>query len=173
MEFGIQRFDNNSLRYYEVNGLNKWEVRTMRLVPYFRRNEFPVTNRLFEDFFEDFPLVSFPETGDRWNPAVDILEKDGNLVLRAELPGMTEKQIDLKVEGDTLILRGERKMESEDKKESYHRVERYYGSFTRRFRLPDTVDPDKISADYKNGILTVTLPHKPEVKPREIPVTIN
>lgn len=145
----------------------------MRLVPYFRRNEFPVANRLFEDFFEDFPLLSFPETGSRWNPAVDILEKDGNLVLRAELPGMTEKQIELKVEGDTLVLKGERIMDSADKKESYHRIESFCGSFTRAFRLPETVDTDRIRADYKNGILTVTLPQKPEVKPREIPVTVN
>jgi HSP20 family protein len=145
----------------------------MRLVPYFRRNELPVTNRLFEGFFEDFPCFSYPETNNQWNPAVDILEKDGNLVLRAELPGMTEKQIELKVEGDTLILKGERKMDSEDKKENYHRVESYHGSFTRSFRLPDSVDLDKISADYKNGVLTVTLPQKPEVKPREIPVSVN
>ena len=145
----------------------------MRLIPYFRRNEFPVTNRLFEDFFEDFPIFSHPETTDQWNPAVDILEKDGKVILRAELPGMTEKQIEVKVEGDTLILKGERKMESEDKKENYHRIESTYGSFTRSFRIPETLDTDKISAEYKNGILTVTIPRKPEVKPREIAVSIN
>jgi HSP20 family protein len=145
----------------------------MRLVPYFRRNELPTANRLFEGFFEDLPFFSYREDGSQWNPAVDILEKDGNLVLRAELPGMTEKQIDLKVEGDTLILKGERKMESEDKKENYHRIESFHGSFTRTFRLPETVDTHKISADYKDGILTVTLPQKPEVKPREIPVSVH
>jgi HSP20 family protein len=145
----------------------------MRLVPYFRRNESPVANRLFEDFFEDLPFFSYREDRSHWNPAVDILEKDGNLVLRAELPGMTEKQIELKVEGDALILKGERKMESEDKKENYHRIESYHGSFTRTFRLPETVDTHKISADYKDGILTVTLPQKPEVKPREIPVSVH
>jgi HSP20 family protein len=145
----------------------------MRLVPYIRRNELPTIDRFFEDLFEDFPLSSFPETRGRWNPAVDILEKDGNLVLRAEIPGVTEKQIELKIEGDTLILKGERKMDSDDKKENYHRIESFYGSFTRTFRLPETVDPDKISADYKDGILTVTIPHKPEVKPRSITVSIN
>jgi HSP20 family protein len=170
----FRTFDNNALRYYVVNGLNKaGGKKKMRLIPYFRSNEVPATNRLFEEFFEDFPLFSYPETRNQWNPAVDILEKDGNLVLRAELPGMTEKQIELKVEGDTLILKGERKMDFEDKKESYRRVESCYGSFTRSFRLPDTVDLDKISADCKNGVLTVTLPHKPEVKPREIPVSVN
>ncbi len=143
----------------------------MRLIPYVRRQEYPAT-RLFEEFFNDFPFNSAPETRESWIPSVDILEKDGNLILRAELPGMTEKQIDLKLEGDTLILSGERKMENEDKKGNYHRIERVYGSFTRSFRLPDTVDSEKISAEYKNGVLTVTIPQKPEVKPREIPVTV-
>ena len=85
---------------------------------------------------------------------------------------MTEKQIDLKLEGNTLTLKGERKMENEDKKSNYHRVESFYGTFTRSFRLPDTVDYEKISAEYKNGVLTVTLPQKPEVRPREIPVSV-
>ncbi len=144
----------------------------MKLVPYLRRNEFPVANRLFEGFLR-LSLLLLSGRPETWNPSVDILEKDGNLVLRAELPGMTEKQIDLKLEGDTLILKGERKMESEDKKKNYHRVESFYGSFTRTFRLPETVDTDKINAEYKNGMLTVTLPQKPEVKPREIPVSVH
>jgi HSP20 family protein len=146
----------------------------MRLVPYIRRTETPIVSRLFEDFFNDFPLTgSLADTRENWNPAVDILEKDGNLILRAELPGMTEKQIELKLEGNSLTLKGERKMDAEDQKNNYHRVESFYGSFLRTFRLPDTVDMDKISADYKNGVLTVTLPQKPEVRPREIPVSIN
>ena len=146
----------------------------MRLVPYVRRNELPIASRLFEEFFSDFPFTSsLPDFRDTWNPAVDILEKDGNLILRAELPGMTEKQIELKLEGNTLTLKGERKTEADDKKNNYHRVESFYGSFMRTFRLPDTVDMDKISADYKNGVLTITLPQKPEVKPREIPVSVN
>jgi len=129
---------------------------------------------MFEEFFNDFPFNnSSPETRESWSPSVDILEKDGNLILRAELPGMNEKQIELKLEGNTLTLKGERKLENEDKKNSYHRVESFYGSFMRSFRLPDTVDMGKISADYKNGILTVTMPQKPEVKPREIPVSVN
>jgi HSP20 family protein len=145
----------------------------MRLVPYFRRSEAPVANRWFEEFFSDFPFNgSLMESRESWMPSVDILEKDGNLILRAELPGMTEKDIDLKIEGDTLTLKGERKMENEDKKSNYHRVESFYGSFSRSFRLPDTVDYEKIDAKYKNGVLTVTLPQIPEVKPREIPVSV-
>jgi HSP20 family protein len=130
-------------------------------------------SRLFEDFFNEFPFSSsFSEGRENWTPSVDILEKDGNLILRAELPGVSEKQIELKLEGNTLTLKGERKMEMEDDKTNYHRVESFYGSFARSFRLPDTVDSEKISADYKNGVLTITIPQRPEVRPREIPVSI-
>ena len=145
----------------------------MRLVPYIRRSEVPTVSRLFEDFFNDFPFSnSIPENRENWMPSVDILEKDGNLILRAELPGMSEKQIDLKLEGNTLTLKGERRMEKEDDKTNYHRVESFYGSFTRSFRLPDTVNSEKISADFKNGVLTITIPQRPEVRPREIPVSV-
>jgi HSP20 family protein len=145
----------------------------MFLIPYVRRSEVPAVSRLFDEFFNDFPFTSSLADGkENWIPSVDILEKEGNIVLRAELPGMNEKEIELKVEGDTLILKGERKMESEDKKSDYHRIERSYGSFTRSFRLPDTVDSEKIDADYKTGVLTITIPKKPEVKPREIPVKV-
>jgi len=146
----------------------------MRLIPYIRRSEAPISTRLFEEFFNDFPFnSSSPSTRESWSPAVDILEKEGDLVLRAELPGMTEKQIELKLEGNTLTLKGERKLENEEKKNNYHRVESYYGSFMRAFRLPDTVDMEKISAEYKNGVLVITMPQKPEVKPREIQVSVN
>ena len=145
----------------------------MTLVPYIRRSEHPLTTRLFEEFFDDFPFSSVPETKENWIPSVDILEQDGNLILRAALPGMTEKQIELKLEGNTLTLKGERKMENEDKRNNYHRIESFYGSFTRSFRIPDTVDAEKISAEYKNGVLTITIPQKPEVRPREIPVSVH
>jgi HSP20 family protein len=146
----------------------------MKLVPFFGRSEVPTTTRLFEDFFNDFPFSgSMLESRERWVPSVDIMEKDGNLILRAELPGLDEKDIELKLEGNTLTFKGERKMENEDKKGTYHRVESFYGSFMRSFRLPDTVDPEKINAEYKNGILTVTIPQKPDVRPREIPVSVH
>ena len=146
----------------------------MKLVPFLRSTELPTTTRLFEEFFNDFPFFgSSLEGRENWTPSVDIMEKDGNLILRAELPGLTEKEIELKIEGNILTLKGERKMENEDDKGTYHRVESYYGSFTRSFRLPDTVDHEKINAEYKNGILKVTMPQKPEVKPREIPVSVH
>jgi len=150
----------------------------MRLLPVLRRNEpnlwpersiFP---GVFEDLFNDAVQASTLETRS-WSPAVDILEKDGNLVLRAELPGMNEKDIDLKLEGNVLTLKGERKFEDEQNRNNYHRVERFYGTFSRSFTLPETVDRDKIKADYKNGVLTVTIPQRPEVRPREIPVSVN
>ena len=149
----------------------------MRLVPY-RKSEtpsrvFPEVSRLFEDFFNDLPWMATMPRTEGWVPAVDILEKDGNLVLRAELPGMNEKDIDVKLEGNVLTLKGERKLDTEEKKHNYHRVESFYGAFTRSFTLPDTVDTDKIKADYKNGILTVSIPQRPEVRPREIPVSVN
>jgi len=149
----------------------------IRLVPYrrsespARQNEsriFPEISRFFDDFFNDFPMQS----RENWMPAVDILEKDGEMTLRCEIPGVSEKDIDLKLEGNVLTLKGEKKLEHEDNRDNYHRVESYYGTFSRSFTLPDTVDTDKIKADYKNGILTVTIPHKPEVRPREIPVTV-
>lgn len=149
----------------------------MRLVPYVRRSEIPSRvwpdmTRFFEDFFNDFPHVAHWQTRENWIPAVDILEKDGNLILRAELPGINEKEIELKLEGNVLTLKGERKLDKGEDNGSYHRIESYHGSFSRSFTLPDTVDPEKIKAEYKDGVLTVTLPQKPEVRPRQIPVSL-
>jgi HSP20 family protein len=150
----------------------------MRLIPYVRRFEapariWPETSTLFERFFSDPFFSPFTRPSEGWVPPVDILEKDGNLVLRAEVPGVNEKDIDLKLEGNVLTLKGEKKQEHEEEHDNYHRMESFYGSFTRSFTLPDTVDCDHIKADYKNGILTVTIPQKPEVRPREIPVSSN
>ncbi len=150
----------------------------MRLVPYVRRSElparlFPEATRFFESFFNDYPIGdSHLQSRDNWTPSVDILEKDGNLILRAQLPGIEEKDIELKLEGNMLTLKGEKKMNKDEKGEDYHRLESYYGSFTRSFTLPETVDRDKIKAEYKNGVLSVTIPQKPEVRPREIPVSV-
>ena len=151
----------------------------MRLIPYIRRSEapariWPETSSLFDEFFNDLPFVrTASRNGDHWLPAVDVLEKDGNLMLRAEIPGMSEKEIELKLEGNVLTLKGEKKLENEEERNNYHRMESYYGSFTRSFTLPESVDRDRIKADYKNGVLTVTIPQKPEVRPREIPVGTN
>ena len=149
----------------------------MRLVPYVRREVGPRLDpsRVFEEFLDDFfaPTLSAAPSSRTWMPAVDILEKEGDLILRAELPGLEEKDIDLKLEGNVLTLKGERNFENRDNRDNYHRIESYYGLFSRSFTLPDSVDRDKVSADYRNGILTVKIPQRPEVKPREIPIGLH
>jgi len=129
----------------------------------------PETFSLFDKVFTG-PFFSGATT-EKWLPPVDVIEKGGDLILRVEIPGIDEKDIDLKLEGNILTLKGEKKLEDRKDKDSYHRLESYYGSFTRSFTLPDSVDRDAIKADFKNGILTITVPQRPEVKPREIPVT--
>jgi HSP20 family protein len=96
-------------------------------------------------------------------PSVDVLEKNGNLIFKVELPGMDEKDIQLQVEGNMLTIKGERKLENEEDRKNYHRMESFYGSFARSFTLPDTVNLEKVKAKYKNGILEITVPQRPEV----------
>jgi HSP20 family protein len=128
--------------------------------------------RMFEDFFNDWVYRSAGPQAEGFKPAVDILEKDGNLILCVELAGVDEKDIDLKLEASVLTIKGERRPEPESDKCTWHQVESSYGAFSRSFSLPDTVDTEKISANFKNGVLVVSLPQKPEVKPRSIKVTI-
>jgi len=107
-----------------------------------------------------------------WMPNVDIFEDEEGLSLRFELAGIESKDVDIRFENGVLTLRGERKMEHEDKRNNYHRVEVSYGTFTRSFSLPATIDAEKIKAESKNGVLTVFLPKKPEAKPRSIQVKV-
>jgi HSP20 family protein len=125
---------------------------------------------VFEDLFNDWAIRSSSTGGDNWRPAVDILEKNGDLVLRAEVPGIDEKAIDLKLEGKVLTIKGEKMPEPEVNGFTYHRSESYYGTFTRSFTLPDSADSDRIKADFKNGILTITIPQKAEAKVRSIAI---
>lgn len=127
-------------------------------------------NRLFEDLvsaprFEDSEIIQ-----STWSPAVDIYETENELVLTAELPGVDEKDVEIKIEDNTLTLKGERKFEKETKEENYHRIERAYGSFFRSFSLPNYIDQEKISAEFENGLLKVHMPKKPEVKPRKVKI---
>lgn len=105
-----------------------------------------------------------------WNPSVDIYENKDQIVLEAELPGMNREDFDVTIENNVITVRGERRFEKKDEADSYHRVERSYGSFTRSFTLPQTVSADTASAEYKNGVLRVTLPKREEVKARRINV---
>lgn len=131
-------------------------------------------NRIFDEAFrgqrggaeDDWAL------GGNWAPPVDIFEHEGNIVLRAELPGVSPEDVDIRVENNVLSLRGERKFDSEVKREDFHRVERAYGSFSRSFTLPNVVDTEKIQAEYKDGVLQVTLPQKEEAKPKQISIAV-
>jgi HSP20 family protein len=118
-------------------------------------------------------MLSEPRSQRPWTPAVDILETDNELVVKADLPDVDMQDIHVEIENGTLTLRGERKFEKEERDTGYHRIERSYGSFARYFSLPDTVEPDKVKADYKNGVLTVTLPKKEIAKPRSIKVQVD
>jgi len=126
-------------------------------------------NRLFNDTFrtqgEDSALTT-------WAPAVDIYETPNELVVKADLPDVNEKDIDIRVENNLLTIRGERKFEKSVSEDNYLRVKRTYGSFSRSFSLPNTVNAEAIQAEYKNGVLTVTLPKREESKPRQVKVTV-
>jgi HSP20 family protein len=108
-----------------------------------------------------------------WTPAVDIYEDEESVSLRFELAGVEPKDVDVRFENGVLTVKGERKLVKEDKRENYHRVERSYGTFTRSFSLPGTLDPERIKAEAKNGVLEITLPKKAEAKPRAIQVKVS
>ena len=127
------------------------------------------TNRLFNDAFE--------RTGEEsnlsaWAPAVDIYETEHELVVKADLPDVDPKDLDIRVENNILTIRGERKFEKEVNEENYLRVERSYGSFARSFTLANTVNPDAIKAEYRNGVLTLTIPKREEARPKQIKVNV-
>jgi HSP20 family protein len=103
-------------------------------------------------------------------PAVDVYEDEHNLMLKLEVPGVNEEDLNVSVENNTLSVSGERKLEKEEKEENFHRIERRYGSFTRTFRLPTTVDPEKVEAAYDKGVLKVTLAKRAEAKPKQIKI---
>jgi HSP20 family protein len=105
-------------------------------------------------------------------PPVDVYEDDHNVTLKIEVPGIEEKDIDVRIENNVLTVHGERKFEKEEKEENFRRVERQYGSFTRTFTLPNTVDAEKVSANYDKGILKIALPKKAEAKPKQIKVSV-
>lgn len=130
-------------------------------------------DRLFgEDLERLRPWTREAIEGTAWSPAVDIVETENDIVLRADLPGVDPKDVDIQVENGTLTLKGERKFESDVKEDDYRRVERVYGSFLRSFALPPTVDAEKVKAEYRNGVLELKLPKRPEAKPKQIKVAV-
>ena len=131
----------------------------------------PLANlRLFEDAFTR--LLAEPATNRPWTPAVDIYETDNELVLKADLPEVDLKDIDVRVENQTLTIAGERKLEKKEETKGFHRIERSYGSFVRSFAVPNAFDTDHINAEFHNGVLSVKLPKKEAAKPRQVKVEV-
>jgi HSP20 family protein len=127
-------------------------------------------NRLFQQSFSEGRDESL--TTSSFAPAVDVYEDEHNIALKIEVPGIDEKDIDVRIENNSLTVHGERKIEKEEKEENYRRIERQYGSFTRTFTLPSTVDTEKVSAHYDKGVLKITLAKKAEAKPKQIKVNV-
>lgn len=145
-------------------------MRLTKYDPFADLAEFPTGLRLFQDTVNRM----FSEGQARpWTPPVDIIETENELVLKADVPQVEQKDIDIQIENGTLTLKGERKFEDDQNGKGYHRIERSYGSFVRCFSLPDTVDAEKVRADYKAGVLTVTLPKKELAKPRSVRIEVS
>jgi len=108
-----------------------------------------------------------------WTPAVDVFEDTEGVTFKFDLPEVDGKDVEVRLEEGTLSIRGERKLEREDKREGYHRIERAYGTFARNFTLPPTLDPDKVTAEHKNGVLRIFVPKRAEAKPKSINVKVN
>jgi HSP20 family protein len=128
-------------------------------------------NRLFNTFF-DAPTTGNGGTPRRWIPAMDLVETEGDFVLKADLPGLTEEDVNIEVEENVLTVSGERKSEHEDKSEGYVRVERSYGSFRRSLTLPKGVDAEAVTANFDNGVLEVHIPKPEERKPRRVSISV-
>jgi HSP20 family protein len=128
-------------------------------------------NRLFNTFF-DTPTAGNGSTARRWIPAMDLVETDDHFVLKADLPGLKEEDVNIEVEENVLTVSGERKSEHEDKREGYVRVERSYGSFRRSLTLPKGVDAEAVTANFENGVLEVRIPKPEERKPRRVAIQV-
>jgi HSP20 family protein len=144
--------------------LTKWN-------PFFA--DLAATEDRFKRLFgrDDFWNTEGVTTGGEWTPVVDIIEGDNALTVKAELPGIEAKDVAVTIDNNVLTLKGERRIEKEVKKENYHRMERAYGSFARSFALPTFVDAENVKADFKNGLLVVTVPKKANAKTRAVEVT--
>ena len=127
-------------------------------------------NRLSREAYGEVPEEALTTTS--FAPPVDTYEDEHNVVLKLEVPGIDEKDIDVRIDNNTLTVHGERKIEKEEKEENFRRVERQYGSFTRSFTLPSSVDPGQVSADYNKGVLKIKLAKKAEAKPKQIKVNV-
>jgi len=139
-----------------------------------RRDFSTLQDRMNRIFRESFGPEGSDEalTTSNFAPPVDVYEDEHNITLKIEVPGIDEKDINVTIENNTLTVRGERRFEKDEKEENFHRVERMYGSFTRSFTLPNTVDPEQVSAHYEKGVLKIRLSKKAEAKPKLIKVNV-
>jgi HSP20 family protein len=146
--------------------LIRWEpVRELNTI----QNEM---NRLFNTFFEsNGSQATSPATSRRWLPAMDLVESAGEFVLRADLPGLSESDVNIELEDNVLTISGERKAEHEERKEGYYRLERASGSFSRSLTLPEGVDPEKVQASFDRGVLEVRIPKPEQRKPRKVTIS--
>lgn len=147
--------------------LERWRPRLMTQSPFL---ELARLEREMEEMFGRFPAWPWSDRERGWAPAVDMIDHDDEIVLRADLPGLDEKDIEVTVQGGTLALRGQRKEEKEEKKEDYYYSERSYGAFARTLTLPTTVEGDKVKATFKKGVLEVHLPKAKEAKGKKIEI---
>jgi HSP20 family protein len=145
-----------------MNRITRWE-------PFQGTNLQEQVSRFLESSFGGTDKNSSLAT---WAPAVDIHETEGELVVKADLPGIAEEDIDVRVEKNMLTIRGERTFEKSVNDDNYLRVERAYGSFSRSFSLPNTVNTEAVQAEYRNGVLTVTMPKREESKPKQVKVNV-
>jgi HSP20 family protein len=151
-----------------TRSLTRWEPFREFSIMQDRMN---LMNRLFrESYSPEGPEEAL--TTATFAPPVDIYEDEHNIIVKIEVPGIDEKDIDVRIENNTLTVHGERKFEKEEKEENFRRVERQYGGFTRSFTLPSSVDPGQVSADYDKGVLKINLAKKAEAKPKQIKVNV-
>ena len=145
-----------------IMAINRWD-------PY--REVVALQNRM-NSLFQNMSSDEDPVTASSFVPAVDIYEDNEKVVLKLEVPGIPEKDLDIRVENHTLTVKGERKFEKEEKEQNFHRIERRYGSFFRAFTLPSTVDAEHVAASYTAGVLKLELAKKPEAQPKQIKINV-
>lgn len=147
-------------------------MQILKYAPFVDSEDFPSGLKLFQDSINR--LLSEDGIKARpWSPAVDIVETENELILKADVPGVELKDIDIHLENGTLTVKGDRKFEKEEKGKGFHRMERNYGSFVRYFTVPETVNAEQVKADYQAGVLTITLPKKEVAKPKAIKVQVS
>jgi HSP20 family protein len=161
--------ENSTLR---LEFLEHQEERSMAITRWDPFREVQTLQNRMNALFRDFSEGESPMTTASFIPAVDIYEDEKKVILKLEVPGIEEKDLDVRVENNTLTVKGERKLDKEEKEENFHRIERRYGSFYRAFTLPTTVDTENVGASYNNGILKLELKKKPEAQPKQIKVNV-